>query len=81
MLSNFLRRKRINNYYKIVSASLHTQWQIMKSLFGSWATITILISIVDIILTSLIAFDYSTLDGADDIDTVVSYPQVFFNLD
>jgi hypothetical protein len=53
----------------------------MKSLFGSWATITILISIVDIILTSLIAFDYSTLDGADDIDTVVSYPQVFFNLD
>jgi hypothetical protein len=55
----------------VIWASLHTQWQIMKSLFGSWATITILISIVDIILTSLIAFDYSTLDGADDIDTVI----------
>jgi len=40
---------------------IHDKWQAAKYIFGGWAGITIVISIVDIILTGLIAHDYDYL--------------------
>ncbi|RZC32385.1 uncharacterized protein BDFB_001552, partial [Asbolus verrucosus] len=36
----------------------HNQWHLIKHLFGAWSIVTVLISLVDVVLTSLIARDY-----------------------
>ncbi|KYB28294.1 hypothetical protein TcasGA2_TC032636 [Tribolium castaneum] len=57
----------------VIWAMIHNKWQLTKCLFGGWSTTAFIISLVDIILTSLLGRDYARIENTSDLLTLVCY--------
>ncbi|XP_064214408.1 uncharacterized protein LOC135266891 isoform X2 [Tribolium castaneum] len=51
----------------VIWAMIHNKWQLTKCLFGGWSTTAFIISLVDIILTSLLGRDYARIENTSDL--------------